>query len=535
MDVSRLKFPVVVLITGLGLGLISDLLLYGRPAGISVLIIFALVVLALLVLAIVEGMKVVWSNLWLILPLLFGAIMSMVRAEPTLRFLNISGALLLTALLANGLGTRPLAARNVGGYLEALLEGSILSTFVFPFMLLGRSGKHTAEHGSAAGQLVRRILIGALIAAPFLCLFTCLFSAADMIFEARIRNILENLSIPDLVGHAMLTVVLSWIICGGLAYALSRSPEWLGMFSLTGREGGQADAAPENAEGTEQSAQRPRLKPRQLLGILESSIVLFSVDALFLVFVAIQFAALFGGEAFLRSQGLTYSEYARRGFFELLAVSLITLALILSLEFITRRETQRHHLVFMVGSGLMIATTIIILASAWLRLQLYEEAYGFTILRVYPHVFMVWLAVLFAFLLILLIIRKPRYVATGALLAAIGFVVTMNIMNPDAFIVRQNLARYEAGEELDVGYLGSLSEDAVPHLIPLLYDYGPEIGAEIGPWLHYHLDQLDGRQEEAGWPSYHVSINRAYRTLAANRGLIEQFELPENPWYYGYD
>jgi hypothetical protein len=533
MDVSRLKFPVVVLAIGVGLGLISDLLLYNRPPGISVPIIFALIVLALLVLAIVEGVQVVWGNLWLILPLLFGAIMSMVRAEPTLRFLNISGALVLLVLLANGLGTRPLAPRNVGGYLEALFEGSLLSTFVFPFMLMGRSGKHTAEHGSTAGRLVRRLLIGLLIAAPFLALFTCLFSAADMIFEAGLRSIIESFSIPDLVGHSMLTAVLSWIICGGLAYALSRSPDWPGMFSGLNLESKLADVEAESAGPAEKSVEKPRLRPRELLGMLESSIVLFSVDALFLVFVVIQFAALFGGEAFLRSQGLTYSEYARRGFFELLAVSLVTLALILSLEFVTRRETPRHRLVFLLGSGLMIAMTIIILASAWLRLQLYEEAYGFTTLRVYPHVFMVWLAALFAFLLILLIIRRPRYFATGALLAAIGFIVTMNVMNPDAFIVRQNLARYEAGEELDVDYLGSLSEDAVPYLIPLLDE--PGIREEVGPWLRYHLDELDARGARSGWPSYHVSIDRAYRALAAHREEIESFDLPEIPWFSGYD
>lgn len=535
MDVSRLKFPLVVLATGLAIGLIGDLMLYQQPPGISVMIIFVLVVAALLALAAVESIDIVWGNLWTILPLLFFAGMSVVRAAPLLRFINISGALLLTALFASGLATHPLARRNLGGYLEAALEGSILSVVVFPFLLLGRSSKVVVKHGSAAGRFVRRFLIGVLIAAPFLCIFTVLFSSADMIFQRHLNRIIEEISIPDFIGHAFLTAVLSWLICGGLAYALSRSPDWLGLFSLPDKSPKSTDEEAEAKEVVTQPPQKLQFKLRELLGMLESSIVLFSVDALFLVFVAIQFAALFGGESFLRSQGLTYSEYARRGFFELLAVSVLTLMLILALEFVTRRETRQHHLFFLLGSGLMIAMAIIILASAWLRMQLYEEAYGFTIMRVYPHVFMIWLAVLFAFFLTLLIIRQPRYFATGTLLVAIGFTITMNVLNPDVFIVRQNLMSYENGEELDVDYLGRLSADAVPHLVPLLYTYDQEIGAEVGPWLHRHLDQLDERQERARWPSFHVSINRAYRALDLNRALIEQFELPYDSWYYDYD
>jgi len=527
MDISRLKFPVIVLVAGLGLGFVSDLLLYNRPIGISAPIIFMLVVATLLILARVEKLSVVWANLWLILPMLFFAAMSAVRAAPLLRFLNISGAVLLLVLLANGLGTRPLAARNVGGYLEALFEGSVVSALVFPFMLLARSGESAKEHKSTAGRVAARLLTGIVIAAPFLCLFTALFASADAIFEAQTLRIIENISIVHFLGHSTLTAVLSWVICGGLAYALSRSPARPGMFSTP--DSGSTQVGP-NTDGVEAIPPRPAFRPRQQLGPLETSIVLFSIDALFLVFVIIQFAALFGGEAFLRHQGLTYSEYARRGFFELLAVSVITLALILGLEYLARRETRRHHRIFLVGSGLMIVMTIVILASAWLRMQLYEEAYGFTTWRLYPQVFMVWLAGLLAFFLILLLVRRPRYFATGAMVAAMGFLVTMNVLNPDVFIVRQNLARYEAGEELDVAYLGSLSEDAVPSLIPLLYEYGGELGGEIGPWLHRHLDDLDARQERAGWPSYHIAINRAYDALDLSRELIEQFDLPNDWW-----
>jgi hypothetical protein len=322
--------------------------------------------------------------------------------------------------------------------------------------------------------------------------------------------------IPDLFGHLMLTASLAWLVIGVLGYALISDDSE----EEEGREPVEGEELPES----EQPEPQKTINFKHWLGMIEASVVLFSIDALFLLFVAIQFAALFGGEAFLRRQGLTYSEYARRGFFELLAVAVITLVLILALDWITRRETQGHHRIFLIGSGSMVGLTVIILTSAFMRMALYESAYGFTRLRVHTHVFMVWLGLLMIFFIITLAYKHTRLFATGLLVFAIGYTVTLDILNPDAFIVRQNLARYDRGLELDVDYLGSLSDDAIPLLMPLLYDYNQEIGAAVGPWLHYHLNRLDQRQEKAGWTSYHASHNRAYRLLDLNRELIEQFE-----------
>jgi hypothetical protein len=139
-------------------------------------------------------------------------------------------------------------------------------------------------------------------------------------------------------------------------------------------------------------------------------------------------------------------------------------------------------------------------------------------------VLMVWIAVLLAAFLSLLSLRQTPRFATAALVVALGFTITLDALNPDAFIVWQNLQRYERGEELDVGYLGSLSADAVPQLMPLMSLYGPEIREAAGPWLRRHLVRLDERQAEGGWPSYHVGYSRAYRVLNANRELVEQYD-----------
>src|SRR6185369_16696657 len=97
------------------------------------------------------------------------------------------------------------------------------------------------------------------------------------------------------------------------------------------------DSAPQaSASSNPATAAKPRKKIFSI-GIIESLIVLGSVDLLFAAFVLIQFAYFFGGQRNISLEGLTYSDYARRGFFELVAVSVLTLALVLLLEGATLR------------------------------------------------------------------------------------------------------------------------------------------------------------------------------------------------------
>lgn len=522
MNYSQLRFPVVVVLIGFLLGLIGDLSFYGKPAGISFPLFITSLLIALAGIAIYEEAAVTRGNLWLVVPLLFLSAMSVVRAAPLLRFLNIAGTLGLLALIVGQFTSSPLTRLNLGGYTASVVKASMLS-LVLAVPILGQAIKKLLTMDRGQAKLVRRVLAGLLIAAPLLIIFTALFASADLLFGNMVDRMLSifRFDIPDLFGHLMLIASLTWLVIGVFGYAL---------VSGSGEE--EDEQEPVEGEVLPESEQpKPAATSgfKHWLGMVEASVVLFSIDALFLLFVAIQFAALFGGEAFLRRQGLTYSEYARRGFFELVTVAVITLVLILALDWITRRENRGHHRIFLLGSGSMVGLTVIILTSAFMRMALYESAYGFTRLRVHTHVFMVWLGLLMIFFIITLALKHTRLFATGLLVFAIGYTITLNFLNPDAFIVRQNLARYDRGLELDVDYLGSLSDDAVPLLVPLLYDYDQEIGAAAGPWLHYHLDRLDSRQAKAGWTSYHVSHNRAYRLLDLNRELIEQFD-PAYRW-----
>src|SRR4029450_7185907 len=128
------------------------------------------------------------------------------------------------------------------------------------------------------------------------------------------------------------------------------------------------------------------------LGVTETAIVLGLLDVLFLKFVVVQFQYFFGGAARIQAvAGLTYAEYARRGFFELVGVAALVLPLLLAAHWLLRKEKARDEIVFRVLAGAQIALLFVMMVSAFQRMRLYQREYGLTELRVYTTVFMGWL------------------------------------------------------------------------------------------------------------------------------------------------
>ncbi len=181
----------------------------------------------------------------------------------------------------------------------------------------------------------------------------------------------------------------------------------------------------------------------------------------------------------------------------------------------------------------LVATVLIILVSAFKRLLLYESAYGFSELRTYAHVFMIWLGILLVAVLIFEITEHQRGFANLALIVLIGFTVTLNILNVDAFITRQNINRAIQGEDLDVAYLAALSEDAVPAMvkayssdtIPLATK--DEIGAALV--CHAALDDTESSQTKP-WQSFHLSTWRAESALEEIKGNLAEYQVQEDEW-----
>jgi hypothetical protein len=494
---TRIKLPSFTLLVALALGWSVDLFFYGKALGISVPLFVLLLIIALFSLSWLEGVRPAWCNLWLLVPLVFFATMVFVRANPFVTFLNVGVSLVLLGLVAYFYAAGRVERLGLVGYPIVLLL-TMANALTQPPSLMSASATLKAAREQGSRNLLP-VVRGCLLALPVLAIFTWFLASADLIFADYLEDILhlEFLSDPlELLWRGVIILGVAWFLAGGLAYALSR-----------GRMSANENALEKALDSLAQAIS---------LGFIEVTTVLILVDLLFLVFVWIQFTYLFGGQANVTLEGYTYAEYARRGFFELLAVSVLTLGLILGLHRLVRCETGWQRRIFNGLSSLMVGLVLVILASAFQRLLLYEAAYGYTQLRLYSHVFMVWLAVTFVWLLATLWLRPDRF-AIGAFLAILGFVLTLNAINPDALIAERNLARYQATGKLDVHYLTTLSEDVVPALV-LAMD---QVTGDERERLSDHLRDRLGRMEEdtrwQSWPSLHLARWRAYELLVESQ------------------
>ena len=368
-----------------------------------------------------------------------------VRASPWLLWPDLLVAISLLCLAASlawrgslfDLGVAELSAR----ILQATIQGAAGAGFVARplFHMRGRIG--------TALPVAR----GLLIAAPIVLVIAALLASADPVFASFF-----NLNID--AGQLMLDCL--FVTFGALFAA--------GLLRLCASE------PVDRVDG-----------PGWRLGATEALVVLAVLDAVFAAFAIAQVLAATGAAAdTLRSAGVTYADYARSGFFQLLWVSGITLAVLFFFSRISRLTEARSRLAFMVLAQCAIALTLLIDVVAFRRLSLYEEAYGFTMLRLYSHVFAGLVGIVFVLLAIdfLGLWKNRRWFIGATVTAALAVLLVLNFANPEAMVVALNTSHAQMTHKLDSSYLAELSSDATPALL--------ESRASIDPALRGQVDQV---------------------------------------------
>jgi len=251
--------------------------------------------------------------------------------------------------------------------------------------------------------------------------------------------------------------------------------------------------------------------------------VLGLLNLLFLSFVLVQFRYFFGAGATVQATaGLTYAQYARSGFFELVWVAALVLPFLLGLHWLQRPGDARAHRAFAWQAGAQVALLFVIMASALVRMRLYQGEYGLTELRLYTTAFMGWLAAVFAwFALTVLRGRRERF-AFGAALTGFCALLALHTVNPDAAIVRANLAHARRGHAFDAAYAASLSADAAPALTSAL----PTLPAPAQATLAHSL--LRAWSGPADWRAWSWGRAQAFGSVQSHRAALlgEQSALP---------
>ncbi|HMK38717.1 MAG TPA: DUF4173 domain-containing protein, partial [Bacteroidota bacterium] len=172
---------------------------------------------------------------------------------------------------------------------------------------------------------------------------------------------------------------------------------------------------------------------------------------------------------------------------------------------ILRKDSPRDVLLFRSMAGLNLLLLGVIMASAWQRLILYEEAYGLTEPRLYAAAALTGMGLVAAwFALSVLSGRRDRF-AFGSIIAAYAVILSLDILNPDALIARIDIARASEGKHSDPRYLATLSSDATPDLIAGL----PLIPAGDRDVLSRELFRRRGAKDPQDWRTWNLARARA--------------------------
>lgn len=497
----------------LALGWLFDFLFWKNAPGINFAIFWTACLIAVFYLLLSDGLRPHRAALFL-LPLFgFFAAVTFIRAEPMTTFLSYTFTMFtLTVLAVTYLGGRWMQYTLVDYITKFLaLVGSML---IRPIAFTAEARKEQAETGVKPPKVnFMPIVRGLVIALPIVAIFATLLASADVVFNQRLDNFIEVFKLerlPEYIFRMIYILIIGYALSGIALHAATNSKD-------------------EKLAGVEKP-----IVPA-FLGFIESAIVLGSVVALFAAFVVIQFQYFFGGETNINVEGYTYAEYARNGFGELVTVAFIALMMLLTLSAITKRETETQRKIY---SGLGVALVVLLLVmlvSAYQRLHLYEMVYGFSRLRTYTHVFLVWIGLLLVATIALEILRKERIFAFAMLIASIGFAASLPILNVDAFIVNQNIQRElngDATEDLDSQYFIELSDDAIPPLVDALQSQTlPDtIHEKVAAALACIRYDRELNEREYPWQSFHFSRYNADNALALVENEIKNFDIDNSEY-----
>jgi hypothetical protein len=287
--------------------------------------------------------------------------------------------------------------------------------------------------------IARRAFFSVALTVVVLLVFGALLSSADVAFSELLDD-----AVPDFAVGS----VFQWIFLAVVGGLLAVS----GIYTLT--------APPATSSLDTEGKGR--------IGLIEWAPACAALVLLFAGFVAVQFTVLFGGRRHvLQTAGLSYSQYARSGFWQLVAVTLLSLALIASLARWAKRDQPVERVLLRVLLGLLCALSVVIVASALSRMWEYQRVYSFTGERIFVMSSEMLLGVIFVMIAVAGIKWRGRWIPGTTVALAVLMLLGLAALDPEGYVASRNAARYAGSGKIDAWYLRALSADATPALTKL--------------------------------------------------------------------
>ena len=405
-----------------------------------------------------------WVKPLIFIPFFIFGVNSFISANTMWRVPNFFVAILLysaTALWIKG---------------QLPLKGSLLE-FIFrtfknilqPIYHFNMPAKWFFESRGTNVGIIKRVVIGVAISAPCLIFLLIMLSRADAIFSHVVSDSLWWL--VSLLHFTTITRVIFGIVIGFYLF---------GMLVYITR------VSHEESEG--------RVIKEKRGDLLIINIVLVSILIIYTLFVIIQFRYLFASSDNLPF-GLTFESYARRGFFELMALTAINIALILITCWLSKDQRARLTKVL---CFYLCAVTAVLLTSSFYRMWLHGSDDGLTRMRLLVFGFLIFKAI--GILVTFVYISRPNFniVAIYCLIALIYY-LSLNIIPIDNIVAHSQVNKYFASGRAGMHYALTLSDDAAPQIARLLYSDNPYTsrGAEVF---------LASIGRPAGWRQWRISL-----------------------------
>ena len=357
------------------------------------------------------------------------ASMLVLRDSPWLKTINLA-AIAGLLLLAVAVRAEP---HPISRALGRLLHPSAAEPVMMSADLALRSARAAAVGRDDLGRRLMRLVRGIALGAPILGALILLLAASDALFRSWLRVPFDP---TGLLGHGAVILVGA-----ALTAAFAAQGAW-------------ADV-------------RPTRRPRRVVGASEATVVLLGVVVVYAAFVATQVTAIAAGAGYVeRSTGLTYSEYARAGFFQLVAAAVFTLVVLVLMRRHRRTTSPRLARRLTALELSTVALTLTVVGVAVRRLFLYEAELGLTMLRFSTIVFALFIGFVFVVCGLWIAGRLRSDAVDIVLVGALVTIIAVNLVNPERLVAQRNIDRFGGTEQLDIDYLvDNLGADAYPAMV----------------------------------------------------------------------
>ncbi|HEY5500692.1 MAG TPA: DUF4173 domain-containing protein [Candidatus Humimicrobiaceae bacterium] len=509
MELERKKYW--LLLFGLILGVSFDIFFYNKTLGISY-IIFIVLVLAVFLASFWGCLKKLNNQAWFfVIPILLLSSTFFIFSNQVFKILNYLIVPILVIMLSS-----LVANINKSDWSDIRFIGDIAKRIFVPFRFIHRpfltlSRMTDNSSKGSKNRILPKVVIGILISIPLLAIILWLLSSADIVF----KNIFINIPLLKIFKHFLIIISVSVYAICFLWTLLKAFDEWKkstnGAVSTSSTPSTNSKAST-NSNANTDGISSTKIQWKLFLDPVVLLTILILVNAIYAVFSIIQFRYLFGGSSFALPSSFTYAEYARRGFAELVIVTIINFGILIFGITFVKKDSKRIFTAIRAFLTLLVIFTFILLISAFYRMLVYEQAYGFTYLRIFVQAFMIMLFFLFVINIIYIWYQKLPIIKTYFIISLAIYII-MNFANVDKIIANNNINRYFKTGQIDMVYLKGLSYDAVPEMEEFFISVKDSQDSKDKQIANEIPDYFMGRQldlkNQKSWQSYNISRNKA--------------------------